>query len=548
VALALLRDQRLDLYRAGPLTSFAVTISESPRGGHQFMKQQRYASYIGILAGAWLALQGAVHAQSATIYGSVGNFDVANNQQKDAHGFEVELEGVHPEDIASTFDSQRYGAPTIRATATGTIVRWASAYDPASGFSATTAVHPADAPLAGTCYQWAGAGYDQSGCEHFGASLRVNATRATYRWLVEDPAAPGSVVAGPVSTAVAAPAYSVAPPAVAGAMPVLNADVDAPSAAGVYPTHYADAFWLKIFKTEVPRGIALEELTNDNPSVVPADDAHLETSWVFIQADPVITFRTSGKSSASRGRTRNSGPLGSDTRAVVRRYELYEYAGIYDAVFHQAVCGLSNCSGPAPGEVGALISAQMTAANVVAPSISVARIGSGSIISSDRRITCGAACTAAYTSGDVVTLTATPASGTAFSSWSGACTGTASSCTVTVTDHLNVTAAFSAPPAAVVPAPTLTASPTVAPVASSTTTAAVKLSVGISNKGRIVGGGIDCPNGSCSAKVAAGSPVTLTATPTAAPFINWGGACTGTQPTCSLTVTKDTQVQATFGK
>src|SRR4051794_12556334 len=442
-------------------------------GGHQFM-QQSYASVIGILAGALLALQGAAHAQSATIYGSVGNFDVANNQQQEAHGFEVELDGVHPEDIASTFDSQRYGAPTIVATATGTIVRWASAYDPARGFSATTAAHPADAPLAGTCYQWAGAAYDQSGCEHFGASLRVNATRASYRWLVEDPTAPGSIVPGPLPIAVAAPSYSVAPPAVAGAMPVLNADVDAPGANG-YPTRYGDAFWLKIFKTEVARGVALDELTNDNPAVVPGDQAHLETAWVFMQADPLIQFKTSGKSSPSNGRTRNGGPIGSDTRAVVRRYELYEYAGVYDAVFHQAVCGLSNCAGPAPGEVGALISAQMTAANVVAPSISVARIGSGAIASSDRRINCGATCSAAYTAGDVVTLTATPASGAVFSSWSGACTGTASTCSVAITDHLSVTAAFTT--AAVAP----TAPATPPPPA---TTTAVEVSVRISNQGR----------------------------------------------------------------
>src|SRR3954447_5509698 len=359
------------------------------------MKQQPFASFVGIFAGALLALQGAAHAQSATIYGSVGNFDVAHNQQQEAHGFEVELDGVHPEDIASTFDSQRYGAPTIVATATGTIVRWASAYDPARGFSATTAAHPADAPLAGTCYHWAGAAYDQSGCEHFGASLRVNATRARYRWLVEDPAAPGSIVPGPVPMAVAAPAYSVAPPLVQGAMPVLNADVDAP-AAGNYPTHYGDAFWLKIFKTEMPRSVALDELTNDNPAVVPADASHIETSWVFIQADPLITFKTSGKASPSRGRTRNGGAVGNDTRAVVRRYELYEYAGIYDAVFHQAVCALSNCSAPADGEVGALISAQMTAANVLVPSLTVVTSGSGAVTSTDRRISCGATCTAAY--------------------------------------------------------------------------------------------------------------------------------------------------------
>src|SRR4051812_6489931 len=45
----------------------------APRGGHQFMQQQSYASVIGILAGALLALQGAAHAQSATIDGSIGN-------------------------------------------------------------------------------------------------------------------------------------------------------------------------------------------------------------------------------------------------------------------------------------------------------------------------------------------------------------------------------------------------------------------------------------------------------------------------------------------
>ena len=114
----------------------------------------------------------AACAQSASINGSLGNFDVANNQQQEAHGFEIEFEGVHPEDISSTFDTERYGAPTIVATDTGAIVRWASAYNsPATGFTATTAAHDPGAPLAGACYQWAGAVYDASGCEHFGVTL-----------------------------------------------------------------------------------------------------------------------------------------------------------------------------------------------------------------------------------------------------------------------------------------------------------------------------------------------------------------------------------------
>jgi hypothetical protein len=170
------------------------------------------------------------------------------------------------------------------------------------------------------------------------------------------------------------------------------------------------------------------------------------------------------------------------------------------------------------------------------PSISVVKVGNGSVSSSDRRISCGSTCSAAYTNGDSVTLTATPAAGAVFTGWSGACAGKAASCTLAVADHMAVSAAFAT-------APTVT--PTVPPP---TTSASVKLSVGISNKGRIVGGGVDCPNGSCSVKLAAGARVTLTATPTVAPFVNWSGACTGSQPTCTLTLTADAQVQATFAK
>lgn len=52
---------------------------------------------------------------------------------------------------------------------------------------------------------------------------------------------------------------------------------------------------------------------------------------------------------------------------------------------------------------------------------------------------------------------------------------------------------------------------------------------------------------SCSAKFAQGTSLTLTATPPAGHvFVNWGGACAGTAPTCSLTITSNTQAQANF--
>ena len=57
---------------------------------------------------------------------------------------------------------------------------------------------------------------------------------------------------------------------------------------------------------------------------------------------------------------------------------------------------------------------------------------------------------------------------------------------------------------------------------------------------------IDC-GANCSAKVASGTRLTLTAAPAAGQkFTGWGGSCSGTLPTCTVTVNKDTQVQANF--
>lgn len=67
--------------------------------------------------------------------------------------------------------------------------------------------------------------------------------------------------------------------------------------------------------------------------------------------------------------------------------------------------------------------------------------GSGSVTSSPAGIDCGATCTANFNSGTVVTLTATSASGSYFSGWSGDCAGTAA-CTVTMSALRTVTATF----------------------------------------------------------------------------------------------------------
>ncbi len=66
-----------------------------------------------------------------------------------------------------------------------------------------------------------------------------------------------------------------------------------------------------------------------------------------------------------------------------------------------------------------------------------------------------------------------------------------------------------------------------------------------SGTGSVKGDGITCP-GTCSQALAAGTPVTLIATPSAgSTFAGWSGACTGTA-TCTTTLNADASVTATF--
>ena len=476
------------------------------------------ARVLALLVMALLAVSTAAQAQSGTVYGALSNFDVINNTEHEAHGFEIQLEGLHPEDVYYTFNAQRYGTPTIVAYATGVYVRWTSAYDfNSQQFFQTTVAHAPNTSFAGTCYQWGGPSYATSGCEHFGVTLRANAVKTTYRWLVADAQTPGALAAVDPPVAIPSPVYAVLPPARPADPPVLEAEIEAPEPAEA-PELYGNAQWVKVFKTELPRAVNLEELVSDN-AVVPQDAAHAEVSWEILQTEPLSNSNSNG----NRRRHQNQGLLRPDTRSVVRRYEIYQYTGAYDAATHEALCADGLCNAPQDGEVGDFVGAQMAAANVDVPAVTVSKVGSGNVSSADRFISCGSKCVASYNAGSQVTLTASPSSGFIFNGWSGACSGNQLTCTVNVNESLNVTATFSA---------------------------AVSLSVKTSGKGTVSGEqvGIDCGR-NCSATVSQGTTVALTATPSPGfKFINWTGACSGTSPTCSLLVNKTAQAQANFGK
>jgi cellulose 1,4-beta-cellobiosidase len=156
--------------------------------------------------------------------------------------------------------------------------------------------------------------------------------------------------------------------------------------------------------------------------------------------------------------------------------------------------------------------------------------GGSAVTSSPAGISCGASggpCTAAFASGSSVVLTATPNPSTLnrFAGWGGACSGTARTCVVPMTQAQSVTARFVA--------------------ASSVALTVTRSGTGM---GTVVSvpAGIQC-GATCSAAFAADAVVTLTAAAASgSTFGGWSGACTGYASTCTLLMSSARDVTAIF--
>ena len=148
--------------------------------------------------------------------------------------------------------------------------------------------------------------------------------------------------------------------------------------------------------------------------------------------------------------------------------------------------------------------------------------GSGTVTSSPAGVDCGSTCSATFTQGTIVTLTATPDANSTFTGWSGACSGSGT-CTVTIDQDRAVTATFE------LVRHTLTVSKAGSGAGTVTSSPA----------------GVDCGS-TCSATFTQGTIVTLTATPGAnSTFAGWSGACSGSGA-CTVTLNQDGAVTATF--
>lgn len=160
-----------------------------------------------------------------------------------------------------------------------------------------------------------------------------------------------------------------------------------------------------------------------------------------------------------------------------------------------------------------------------ATTLSVTKNGSGSVSSSPGGIDCGLYCGAKFAQGSSVTITATPDYGYGFDHWSGDCTGTSPSCTLTMSVDRNATATFR-----LLPTHTLT--------------------VNVGDHGQVNGTNFPSPcvgPATCTYTYPEGTAVSLSAAPVAGFGLTaWSGGCSGFAA-CPLTVNGDVTVGASFG-
>lgn len=304
----------------------------------------------------------------ASVFGPLDNFDVVNDTGSDTCGFEIEIEGVHAADVYRTFEAPyiRYAAPTVTDTAMGVVIHYQGAYDAASRrfVDRTPPAAPGYVPAADSCWTGGlGSAYDASGCEHFGVSQTTMPTATRYRWLACDDT--GGTTPPLAEIGLPTPVWTVSPPPAPNAAPVVRAEVAIPNPEG---GAWGEAYWVKIYKTEIERPAVLEDLLMEQDAIAGAET---EIEWELMQAKP------------DRGLVFNEAPLGAGAEAVIRRYEFYRYdidwgrsntfidpktgqpKTYVDPENGEVVeCVVNGCNDPTPDELGAYVGRQIAGFNV----------------------------------------------------------------------------------------------------------------------------------------------------------------------------------------
>jgi hypothetical protein len=181
--------------------------------------------------------------------------------------------------------------------------------------------------------------------------------------------------------------------------------------------------------------------TRGTPPAIGAYEAYFVTQTITFGTPPVVSVGGTGTVSATGGASGNPVALTSQTTNTCT------ISGTTVTGIAAGTCTIAaNQAGST--DFSAATQASQTFSIQAAPTslVSVTKegTGTGTVASAPAGIDCGSTCSANFTQGGSVTLTATAAAGSAFAGWTGACTGTGT-CVVNVgTSSASVTATFTA--------------------------------------------------------------------------------------------------------
>lgn len=306
------------------------------------------------LAGAFAVMSFGAAAHAGIMFGSLSNMDVINDTGQVTRGFEIELDGISPAEIAFTFGAPyiRYGNPVKIATATGTIVHYASAFGPSGWAVGTPAQDPLHPITTGghQLYFQGDPNYINEPGDHFGLAYNGNATKTVYRWLLGD--ASGNLTPAGANVPIPVPTWNVQPaanPAVAPA--AVQAVIPAPPKE-IPENLFGEAIWAKVFVTEAAQPEQLDHLLVGNPGVPDGSKpGETEVEWQILQT---------GKGAGFENVDSGLNDLQAGGKSITRRYEFYKYTGSYSPEGE----ALDETPGPKGEFVGAFIGGQNAAINL----------------------------------------------------------------------------------------------------------------------------------------------------------------------------------------
>lgn len=270
-------------------------------------------------------------------YGTLNNFDCVNDTGVRAHGFDIELEGIHSKDITYTYDYNHYGVPKITEDLSDplhprVLVRYASAKNPDGAWAAYTAIP--SGPIAPTQgHQFTNPSVNFGG-EHFGVGYYGAPTAVRYNWLIDDGG--GNLTHGPPVN-VSTPTFVYVPPQAAVPAQVVPVIVPPPPrAAPVF--QFGEASWVKDIKTTTHNSnkVRLQDLVADDPGQpqpwANGEPTEVETEWRILQTR--FGAAKGGKNGELLGAPED---LPEGDEVITRRYEFYKYIGPIDAESGEAM-------------------------------------------------------------------------------------------------------------------------------------------------------------------------------------------------------------------